>query len=113
MGKGIAVTFKNKFGRVDVLRAQGKLVGDVAVLKDGTRYIYYLITKERFFHKPTYESLTNSLVRMKEHALEHGVKQISMPRIGCGLDGLLWPRVRNIIMDVFRATDISIKIYQL
>lgn len=61
MGKGIAVRFKNLFGRVDELRAQEKDVGQVAVLPplvDGDkRHIFYLITKERYFGKPTYATL--------------------------------------------------------
>ncbi len=31
--------------------------GGVAVLKRGGRYIYYLVTKERYFEKPTYDML--------------------------------------------------------
>jgi hypothetical protein len=48
MGKGIAVHFKEQFGGVDDLRKQDKQIGETAVLKRDNRFIYYLITKERY-----------------------------------------------------------------
>ena len=46
------------------------------------------MTKEKYSDKPTYDSMRYSLEKMREHAGQHGVKEIAMPRIGCGLDGL-------------------------
>ncbi|KAK4292647.1 hypothetical protein Pmani_034602 [Petrolisthes manimaculis] len=113
MGKGIATHFKAKFGGVQELTEQGKKPGDVAVLKRGQRHIYYLVTKERYWHKPTYLSLRSSLEAMKSHALQHSVTAIAMPRIGCGLDGLVWDRVREILTDIFKDTDIKISVYTI
>ena len=45
-------------------------------------YIYYLITKKRASHKPTYENLRKSLEAMKSHCLRNGVTKLSMPRQG-------------------------------
>lgn len=81
MGKGIAVFFKEKFGNVQNLKDQNKQIGDIAVLKDNNRFVYYMITKERFYNKPTYESVKESLESVKEHCLENGVKNLNMPRI--------------------------------
>lgn len=113
MGKGIAVIFKKKFGGVDDIKSQGQKPGGVAVLKRGERYVYYLVTKEKYFHKPTYKTLESSLVAMKEHCVSQGIISLSMPRIGCGLDGLQWPRVQNIIEEVFQDTDIRVTVYTL
>ena len=44
MGKGIATSFKSKFGGVSELREQHKRVGEAGVLKRGERYVYYLIS---------------------------------------------------------------------
>ena len=41
----------------------------------------------------------------------HDVRSISMPRIGCGLDGLLWPQVRQVMQRVFADTDLTITVY--
>ena len=85
MGKGIAVLFKKTFGGVNSLRKQQVQIGECGILLRQNRYIYYMITKERYFHKPTYNSLTQTLEYMKNHAVINGVDQISMPKIGCGL----------------------------
>ncbi|KAK6166578.1 hypothetical protein SNE40_023234 [Patella caerulea] len=113
MGKGIAVLFKNKFGGVQELKDQGKKTGEVAVLKRGSRYVYYLITKDRYFHKPTYDTLSSSLVAMKSHCIENKVQSVSMPRIGCGLDGLQWDKVSSLLKDIFSDTDLSITVYTI
>ncbi|XP_052601539.1 ADP-ribose glycohydrolase OARD1 isoform X1 [Peromyscus californicus insignis] len=113
MGAGIAVLFKKKFGGVQELLNQQKKSGEVAVLKRDGRYIYYLITKRRASHKPTYENLRKSLEAMKSHCLKNGVTDLSMPRIGCGLDRLQWENVSAIIEEVFEATDIKITVYTL
>lgn len=110
MGKGIAVLFKRKFGRVDQLKAQNKQTGEVAILKDQTRFIYYLITKKKYWNKPTYQSLTDSLLQMRTHMIEHRVTELAMPRIGCGLDMLEWDRVYNIIKEVFQQVQTPTKI---
>ncbi|XP_064029817.1 ADP-ribose glycohydrolase OARD1 isoform X2 [Pogoniulus pusillus] len=80
MGAGIAVLFKKKFGGVQELLAQQKKTGEVAVLRREDRYIYYLITKKKVSHKPTYDSMRQSLEAMKAHCLNNGVTDISMPR---------------------------------
>ncbi|KFO55008.1 O-acetyl-ADP-ribose deacetylase 1, partial [Corvus brachyrhynchos] len=90
-----------------------KKTGEVAVLRRDDRYIYYLITKQKVSHKPTYESMQKSLEAMKAHCLNNGVTDISMPRIGCGLDGLQWEKVSAILEEVFENTDIKITVYTL
>ncbi|XP_067863422.1 ADP-ribose glycohydrolase OARD1-like isoform X2 [Heptranchias perlo] len=113
MGAGIAVVFKKLFQSVKELQNQDKKIGDVAVLQMKQRYIYYLITKKRASHKPTYDSLQSSLQAMKQHCLKNGVTHISMPRIGCGLDKLKWNKVAVTIEEVFKNTDIIITVYSL
>jgi len=113
LGKGIAKLFRDKFGRIDELKESDARVGGLAVLKDGKRYIYNLVTKEKYSDKPSYESLRKSLEEMKVHCLAHGVESISMPRIGCGLDSLSWPAVRTLIKNVFQLETVRITVYQL
>ena len=47
MRQGIADKFKKRYGTIQELKAQNKTKGDVAVLQQGNRYLYYLITKDR------------------------------------------------------------------
>jgi O-acetyl-ADP-ribose deacetylase (regulator of RNase III) len=113
MGKGIALQFRNKFGGIDDLLAQGIHTGDVAILHPDHRYLYYLVTKERYYHKPTYESIYSCIESLKNHMVTHNLETLSIPRIGCGLDRLVWSRVKEMILDIFKDTSIKITVYTL
>ena len=67
-----------------------------------------LVTKQRYFHKPTLETLRQALEAFCAQALEVGLQRIAMPKIGCGLDKLDWVDVREIIRNVFETTDFEI-----
>lgn len=75
-----------------------------------TGHIWSLVTKERYWHKPTYTTLRTALENLKEQLLILPVSEIAMPQIGCGLDRLQWGRVSAIIQDVFSDTDIDITV---
>ncbi|CAM1319822.1 OARD1 (predicted) [Pycnogonum litorale] len=113
LGKGIAQMFKKKFGGIGELKSQQKKTGGVAVLKRKHRFIYNLVTKKSAWDKPTYKSLRSSLEALKKHCVSHDVRLLCMPKIGCGLDGLIWEMVKEIIGEVFRGINISVKIYSL
>ncbi|KAI4471144.1 hypothetical protein MML48_1g08476 [Holotrichia oblita] len=111
MGSGIAVSFRRDFKRVDELLGQRKTQGNVAILEDQGRYIYYLVTKRESSKKPTYQTLWLSLQKMKDHIIANSVKKLALPRIGCGLDSLEWNEVKAMLEYTFGDVDIEIKIY--
>jgi len=111
MGSGIAVNFRQTFKNVGDLLDQGARVGHIAVLEHEGRYIYYLVTKKYSTDKPRFEDLVSSLQKMRDHCAEHEVKNLAMPRIGCGLDRLEWREVKPKIEELFSGLDISITIY--
>ena len=116
MGRGIAVLFKQKFGRVDQLRAFNAKPGDIAwirVNEPEERYVMYLVTKSRYYEKPTMNTLERSLQKMKELCLHRNITQIAMPRIGCGLDQMTWATVSQSIERIFRDTNIEIVVYSI
>jgi len=89
--------------------------GGCAVLKANDRYIYYLVTKDRsgngFY--PTYDDLEKSLAAMRKHMIANQVKEVAMPQIGCGIDGLKWPEVEERIRNVFGdEDDVEITVYK-
>lgn len=85
-------------------------VGDVAYLQQNDRFIYYLITKECSNQKPTYESLTAAITKLRDFIVKHDVKKLAIPRIGCGLDRLDWPKVKAIIKQIFKGIGCMIKV---
>lgn len=67
-----------------------------------------LITKDRYFNKPTYDSLRTSLIELREIIILKQYTKIAMPRIGCGLDRLSWRKVKLIIEQELDMLDIEI-----
>ena len=113
MSKGIARVFCQKFDVLNELRDTSTQIGGIVVVREGRRFIYNLVTKEKFNDSPTYRNLKLALMKMKDHALKHNVKEISMPKIGCGLDLLKWDIVQSIIKSAFLGTNIKISVYYL
>ena len=72
---------------------------------------YHLVTKKRFFQKPTYDSLRQSLEAMTRHANKQKVTQISMPKAGCGLDRLEWYKVERLIREICAQSKLTIIVY--
>lgn len=70
--------------------------------------VFNLVTKERYWMKPTYQSIRTALHEMKWLCREIHVEKIAMPVIGCGLDRLEFSKVSGIIKDVFNDMDIEI-----
>ena len=67
MSRGIAKTFKTKYPRILDLAKTERSVGDIAVLQEGNKFVYNLITKQHYWEKPTYESLECALETLRIH----------------------------------------------
>lgn len=114
MGKGIVVEFNKRFNMKRILQSKypdyvnqfhrQKIFFDCIL--EGR--VFNLITKERYFEKPTYNTLTGALYEMKALCWFEEIHKIAMPIIGCGLDGLEWDKVSRIIKYVFQEEDIEI-----
>lgn len=75
--------------------------------------VFNLVTKQKCWHKPTYNSLREALEMMKEQLDFLGATKLAMPWIGCGLDRLQKDQVYDIICEVFEDMDIDIVICEL
>jgi O-acetyl-ADP-ribose deacetylase (regulator of RNase III) len=76
--------------------------------------VIHLVTKERYFYKPTYQTIYDALHDLKLQIINEGTPmKIAMPKIGCGLDKLEWDKVREIILKVFEKTDLEILVRSL
>ena len=88
MSRGFADFLSHKVPGLLPTCKKAKLMGHVLLFWDSTgrRYIYNLVTKQRFFDKPDFSTLLITFETMKSHAAIHGVSAIAIPKIGCGLD---------------------------
>ncbi|CAG8573371.1 12845_t:CDS:1 [Ambispora leptoticha] len=113
MGKGIADIFKKKFQGLQELKEQNKKVGQIAYLERDGRYIFYVITKEKYFQKPSKANFERALNELRVMCEEMDVRNLSMPRIGTGLDKLPLEYVHDVIKATFQGTNMRILMYYL
>ena len=114
MGKGIVIEFNKRFDMKQKLQAKypdfinewHHRKWEFNCILEGR--VFNLITKERYWHKPTYNSLYGALALMKFIATQKGITKIAMPIIGCGLDRLQWDKVSSLIKEIFNDTNIEI-----
>lgn len=108
LGAGIAKVFDEVYNmRFKLFREYDafKYEGGDALLIDN---VFNLVTKPKCYHKPTYDSLREALVEMREQMEMLSVTKLAIPTLGCGLDKLQWEQVRSIIEDVFSDTNVEI-----
>lgn len=72
-----------------------------------------MITKKKYWNKPTYESFTIALKEVRDICIARGIKYLAMPKIECGLDRFQWGKVREIIQEIFKNLDIEIEVRYL
>lgn len=116
MGAGIAVPFNEKFKireQFEEAFKQGVITPDDIEVRSCIRtgQVLNLITKQKYWMKPSYSDMTDSLFNARQivnHLLQTGRAvdpeydiHIVLPTIGCGLDKLKWDKVQQIIMDTF------------
>ena len=112
MGAGIAKTFTYKGVRDTLFKLYTPTWDDhgYSLFTPMTPFlgVYNLVTKHRFYDKPTYQTLRESLTDMKQKLPNDC--NLNMPCIGSGLDKLDWTQVKQVILDVFFDTNINITI---
>lgn len=119
MGKGIAVLFNQYFDTKNHLISKYDSyisIWDTTVkkgfcIKDGK--VLNLVTKRNYWLKPSYETLQNSLNKLKNVVIAYNIHRLAMPQIGCGLDGLNWEVVSTMIRETFSDLNIEILVCKL
>lgn len=119
MGAGIAKEFRKRFGKVEFLRQQQCNVGDVAYMDSWnkkaktTQTLFYMVTKEKYYQKPTIRTVSKALQRLRYLIIEMGITTLSMPMISTGLDQMSWPLVLQEIETAFYGSNVKITIWYL
>ena len=115
LGAGIAKYFQARYGTRDELRQRFAHVwnGYGYCLMTNNNHVFNLVTKNRYFEKPTLLTMRESLMDMRRIAEEVGIRKIAMPRIGCGLDRLQWQDVKDILVEVYGGSDLDIRVVYL
>lgn len=111
LGAGIAKQFDEKYDmRTKLLNRciGGRYLVGTTRLIDRT---FNLITKTRYWEKPTYDDFVKCIYSLKELIIKHHISNLAIPRLGCGLDQLDWNVVKTIIEYAFVDVDVNIYVY--
>ena len=116
MSKGFADFLSHRIlGLTSTCRKARLFMGQVYPFWDSTgkRYIYNLVTGERFCHKPNLSTLSKTLEAMKIHASTNGISTTAIPKLGCGLDQMNWQEAVKLLRDNFPHAGVQIVVYTL
>jgi O-acetyl-ADP-ribose deacetylase (regulator of RNase III) len=109
MGRGVALEFKNRFPENDrAYRAACKreeiVVGKMFVFELGRktqleqpRWIINFPTKQHWRNPSKLEFVRDGLKDFVRVVESHGIKSVALPALGCGLGGLEWKTVRELL----------------
>ena len=112
MSKGIALQFMRHFPELSSLRKEKHSVGVSVVVNIKGRLVYNLITKQRFYMKPSLSSIKGCLQSMLNHATKHGIKDISVPKLASGCDKMNFNSdVLPLLESVFGDNPVNIHVY--
>lgn len=121
MGKGIAIQFNKRFDTKKKILERYETentFNNGYCIYDGNR-VYCLVTKDKYWQKPTYDSLKESLIDFRDNwLLKYYYPDqpivIASPKIGCGLDKLNWDKIRKLIIDTFaNMNNVSWNVYYI
>jgi O-acetyl-ADP-ribose deacetylase (regulator of RNase III) len=102
MGKGIALEIRKRWPemyeayRERCRRGEFRL-GDTFVWK-ASPVIFNLATQKTYRTRADLGAIEQALRTMLATAEEMGIRRIGIPRIGAGLGGVPWPRVRELLI---------------
>lgn len=122
MGKGIALMFKERFGRNFTLyaaacKAKQVKVGHMFVTEtgelDGPRWIINFPTKDHWKSNSRLEWVESGLDDLKRVLRERNIRSVAIPPLGAGNGGLDWPTVKvRIHAALADLNDVDIVVYE-
>jgi len=117
MGAGIAIEFRKRWPRMYeeyALRCADRRfqLGDVFVWSEDGATIYNLGTQAHWRKKAQMPALARALRSMTTLATNAGIERIGLPRIGAGLGGLDWVRVKRVLTEVGAETPVKLEVFE-
>ena len=117
MDAGVSVAFKKRWPRMFddyAARCADRRfhLGDVLVWSEGDEVVYNLAIQEHWKKKAKLAALTRALRKAVELAALAGVERIGVPRLGAGLGGLDWTRVKKILTEIGAETKVSLVVFE-
>lgn len=120
MGKGLALQFKNLFPQNYsayqlVCRDKKLAVGNIHVYETDTlispQFILNFPTKNHWKDKSEIADIAAGLTELRRIIQERELTSIAIPALGCGLGGLPWPQVRELIQHTLEGLNTTVYLF--
>ena len=104
MGKGLALEFKNKYPlNFEIYKKAcdnaSFNIGNLLIVPVDNKFIVNFPTKKHWRNKSDLEFIKIGLEELKVAINDFNIKSIALPKLGCGLGGLDWNEVFDLIKD--------------
>ena len=104
MGKGLALEFKNKYPlNFEIYKKAcdnaSFNIGNLLIVPVDNKFIVNFPTKKHWRNKSDLEFIKIGLEELKVAIKDFNIKSIALPKLGCGLGGLDWNEVFDLIKD--------------
>ena len=101
MGKGLALEFKKKFPNNFIkyqkfCKNNSVDIGKLLIVKENNKFVINFPTKKHWKNKSELDYIIQGLEKLKIAIEKYNINSIAFPKIGCGLGGLDW----NIVLDL-------------
>ena len=121
MKKGISVKFNMKYNiKERLVKKYGNYINKWDSTNDNSKgfciledKVFNLIIKRNYTDETTLVSVSMAFFEMRRIIQSQGIKIVSMPHIGCGLDGLQWEDVKRQLEIAFDDLDVTIKVFSI
>lgn len=116
MGKGLALEFKNRFfDNFIVYKSacdKGELRAGEVLVFGGNLLIINAATKGHWRNPSDLNDVEMCLFNIRYEIYMRNIPSIAMPALGCGLGGLIWDDVKNMMNRILGAVPIDIFVYE-
>jgi O-acetyl-ADP-ribose deacetylase (regulator of RNase III) len=117
MDTGVSVAFKKRWPRMfDEYRQRcedGRFhLGDVFVWNEGDEVVYNLAIQQHWKAKSKVPALARALAKMVKLAEQAGIVRVGLPRLGAGLGGMDWRRVKSVLEEVGAETPVELVVFE-
>lgn len=114
MGAGIALQFRNRYPKMpQYVRTNATQFPSIVRYVEDGRVIYNLVTKARYYNKPSRRNFATAVELLFAELAKHGETKIVMPLIGAGLDQLPWAVTRNQLQTLSKKYRINVVVVYL
>lgn len=116
MGKGLAKQFKEKFPEnfqryKQCCDSKQLTIGRCLTVSEAGKLIINFPTKDHYKYPSQEAYIEQGLDALVRHISHFKIKSIAIPPLGCGLGGLDYRVVKNMIINGLKSLDIQLELY--